>query len=51
MAYHSGTLIDGDPVFCGGNNGSRFDVKCFLLNVAWKRVNSLEITLYSNFKF
>jgi len=29
MVGHSGTLIDGDPVVCGGFNGADFDVKCF----------------------
>jgi len=46
MAYHSGTLIDGDPVVCGGFNGTEYDVKCFHFERStkdWKMVNLLEI--------
>jgi len=42
MVGHSGTLIDGDPVVCGGFNGADFDVKCFQYERGtnkWKRVN------------
>jgi len=40
----SGTLIDGDPVVCGGDNGTAYDVKCFHYERStkkWKRVNLL----------
>jgi len=46
MADHSGTLISGDPVVCGGYNGDAYDVKCFHFERStkkWKRVNLLEI--------
>jgi len=45
MGYHSGTLIDGDPVVCGGYNGAFYDVKCFHFERStkkWKRVYLLE---------
>jgi len=45
MYGHSGTLIDGDPVVCGGYNGTYDDVKCFHFERStrnWKRVNLLE---------
>jgi len=44
MEGHSGTLINGDPVVCGGWNGGSANVKCFHLERStkkWKRVNLL----------
>jgi len=45
MVGHSGTLINGDPIVCGGFNGTVNDVKCFLYDrdtKNWKRVNLLQ---------
>jgi len=41
MSYHSGALIDGDPVVCGGFIGGVADLKCFHYErdtKQWKRV-------------
>jgi len=43
MYAHTGTLINGDPVVCGGDSGGILDdVKCFHYErdtKKWKRVN------------
>jgi len=43
MGFPSGTLINGDPLVCGGRNQSNnHDVKCFQYQrdtKIWKRVN------------
>jgi len=44
MKGHSGTLINGDPVVCGGWNGTDLDVKCFQYErdrKQWRRVRSI----------
>jgi len=41
MSYHSGALIDGNPVVCGGYIGGVDDLKCFHYErdtKQWKRV-------------
>jgi len=43
MKGHSGTVMNGDPVVCGGYNGTDDDVKCFQYEKGarrWKRVGS-----------
>jgi len=53
MAYHSGTLINGDPVVCGGWDSSlSYDVKCFHYQrneKTWKRVSKRIYVLYLPF--
>jgi len=39
MYGHSGTLIDGDPIVCGGNDVKHFQYERG--NKNWKRVNLL----------
>jgi len=46
MVDHSGTVINGDPVVCGGYSGSDYDVKCFHYEreaKQWKRVINVQI--------
>jgi len=41
MSYHFGTVINGDPVVCGGYDGAINNVECFLyerITKNWKRV-------------
>jgi len=41
MYNHFGTLMNGDPIVCGGYNGTDDDVKCFKhekTSKIWKRV-------------
>jgi len=41
MVGHSGTLINGVPIVCGGYNGDDYDVKCFQYQrytKRWERV-------------
>jgi len=41
MAYHSGTLINGDPVICGGFDGVLYGYECFQYQRStknWKKV-------------
>jgi len=44
MTFHSGKVINGDSIVCGGFNGTDGDIKCFQYERGtknWKRVNLL----------